>query len=150
MLLLVLENWMDAYSPFLKIRIAVLSESEIFQTSTSPKFLNSQKNVVFFFTLYFSGHVSFIYMTGGSRCVKKWWENSALSKSWVLISCCTEERFAFLIPRAFTGGWQLSAPFSTNLWVHTLLTKSFKNIIFGILSLPSSKHHQISLHGFSK
>lgn len=52
----------------------------------------------FFFTLYFSGHV---YMTGASRCVKKWWEKSALSKSWsVLSTCCTEERFAFSIARA--------------------------------------------------
>lgn len=31
---LVLENWMDAYNPFFKISIPVLSVSEIFQTST--------------------------------------------------------------------------------------------------------------------
>lgn len=61
-------GWMHTVH-FLKIRIAVLSMSEIFQTSTSPKFLNSQKNVVFFFALCFSGHVSFIYVTGASRCV---------------------------------------------------------------------------------
>lgn len=64
---------------------------------------------------------------------------------------CTEERFTFFIPRTFTRGWQLSVLFSTNLWVENILfTKSFKNTIFVNLSLPSSKRHQISLHGFSK
>lgn len=34
--------------------------------------MNSQKNeVVFFFTLHFSGRISFVYMTGASRCVQK-------------------------------------------------------------------------------